>query len=101
MGTAGANDVAQSRGQSGVAADPSSAWSLVFDEFDPAKEGIREALCTLGVYFATRAAATWAVADGVHYPGTYLARGYNRLRNDIAGRVVENEDLINSRLGSR
>ena len=96
MRTAGANNVAQSPGQIRVAAEPASAWSLVFDEFDPAKEGIREALCTLGNgYFATRAAATWAVADGVHYPGTYLAGGYNRLRTDIAGRVVENEDLVN------
>ena len=41
-----------------VATEPSSAWSLVFEGFDPAKEGIREALCTLGNgYFATRAAA--------------------------------------------
>ena len=31
----------------------------------------------------------------VHYPGTYLAGGYNRLRTDIAGRSVENEDLVN------
>ncbi len=30
-----------------------------------------------------------------HYPGTYLAGGYNRLLTDIAGRVVENEDLVN------
>ena len=36
-----------------------------------------------------------AVADDIHYPGTYLAGGYNRLRTDIAGRVVENEDLVN------
>jgi trehalose/maltose hydrolase-like predicted phosphorylase len=73
-----------------------SAWSLVFDGFDPANEGIREALCTLGNgYFATRGAASWAVADGVHYPGTYLAGGYNRLQTDIAGRTVENEDLVN------
>ncbi|WP_216856226.1 glycoside hydrolase family 65 protein [Acidisphaera sp. S103] len=68
----------------------------MFDGFDPAAEGIREALCTLGNgYFATRAAAPWAKADGVHYPGTYLAGGYNRLQTDIAGRMVENEDLVN------
>jgi trehalose/maltose hydrolase-like predicted phosphorylase len=79
-----------------IAGEPASAWSLVYEGFDPAKEGIREALCTLGNgYFATRAAASWAVADGVHYPGTYLAGGYNRLRTDIAGRTVENEDLVN------
>jgi hypothetical protein len=79
-----------------VAVEPPSAWSLVFDGFDPACEGIREALCALGNgYFATRGAAVWAWADGIHYPGTYLAGGYNRLCTDIAGRVVENEDLVN------
>src|SRR5690606_31714616 len=56
----------------------------------------REALCALGNgYFETRGAAPWATADGVHYPGTYIAGGYNRLRTDIAGRTVENEDLVN------
>jgi trehalose/maltose hydrolase-like predicted phosphorylase len=80
----------------GPATEAASAWSLMFDGFDQASEGIREALCTLGNgYFATRAAASWAVADGVHYPGTYLAGGYNRLRTNVAGRVVENEDLVN------
>jgi trehalose/maltose hydrolase-like predicted phosphorylase len=79
-----------------IAVEPPSAWSLVFEGFDSAREGIREALCTLGNgYFATRGAAPGAVADGIHYPGTYLACGYNRLRTDIAGRVVENEDLVN------
>jgi trehalose/maltose hydrolase-like predicted phosphorylase len=82
--------------QNALAAEPASAWSLVYEGFDPNHEGIREALCTLGNgYFATRGAATWAVADRVHYPGTYLAGGYNRLLTDIAGRVVENEDLVN------
>jgi trehalose/maltose hydrolase-like predicted phosphorylase len=39
-----------------------------------------------------------AQADDIHYPGTYLAGGYNRLRTDIADiadQVVENEDLAN------
>ena len=71
-------------------------WSLVFDGYDPEREGIRESLCTLGNgYFATRAAATWANADGTHYPGTYLAGGYDRLRTEIAGRTTENEELVN------
>ena len=79
-----------------LAAEDASAWSLVFDGFDPAKEGIREALCTLGNgYFATRASAVWAEADEVHYPGTYLAGGYNRLQTNITGRTIENEDLVN------
>lgn len=93
---AGADVVVTSLAQVQVATDSPSAWSLVFDGFDPATEGIREALCTLGNgYYATRAAAPGAVADDVHYPGTYLAGGYNRLQTDVAGRVVENEDLVN------
>ena len=93
---AGADVVVTDLAQVGVAVDPPSEWSLVFEGFDPAQEGIREALCALGNgYFATRGAAAWALADDIHYPGTYLAGGYNRLRTDIAGRVVENEDLVN------
>ena len=34
-------------------------------------------------------------ADEIHYPGTYLAGGYNRLQTDMAGRTIENEDLVN------
>ena len=73
-----------------------SAWTLRFDGFETAEEGLREALCTLGNgYFATRGAAPEAEADEVHYPGTYLAGGYNRLTTHISGRDVENEDLVN------
>ena len=71
-------------------------WSLVFEGYDPAVEGIRESLCTLGNgYFATRGAAVWATADDTHYPGTYLAGGYNRLSTEIGGRTTENEELVN------
>lgn len=93
---AGADVVVTDLAQVRLAVEPPSAWSLEFDGFDPAQEGIREALCTLGNgYFATRGAAAWAVADDIHYPGTYLGGGYNRLRTDIAGHVEENEDLVN------
>ncbi|MGA8656195.1 MAG: beta-phosphoglucomutase family hydrolase [Chthoniobacterales bacterium] len=93
---AGADVVVTDLAQVRVVVELPSAWSLVFEGFDPAQEGIREALCTLGNgYFATRGAAAGAVADDIHYPGTYLAGGYNRSRTDIAGRVVENEDLVN------
>jgi trehalose/maltose hydrolase-like predicted phosphorylase len=93
---AGADVVVTDLAQVKIAAEPPSAWSLVYEGFDPAREGIREALCALGNgYFATRGAAAWARADEIHYPGTYLACGYNRMRTDIAGRVVENEDLVN------
>lgn len=71
-------------------------WSLVYEGFDPQQEGLRETLCTLGNgYFATRGAAPNALVDGIHYPGTYLAGGYNRLKTEIEGREVENEDLVN------
>jgi alpha,alpha-trehalase len=73
-----------------------NAWQLIYEGFDPDQEGLREALCTLGHgHFATRGAATYAAADGVHYPGTYLAGGYNRLQSEINGQVIENEDLVN------
>jgi alpha,alpha-trehalase len=72
-------------------------WSLVFEGFAPEREPLREALCTLGNgYFATRGAAAESSADGVHYPGTYLAGCYDRLATAVAGRLVENEDLVNA-----
>src|SRR3546814_6162904 len=75
---------------------PDSGWKLVYEGFDPGREGLGVAWCTLGNgYFAARGAAEETEADDVHYPGTYLAGGYNRLQTDIAGRVIENEDLVN------
>jgi len=69
---------------------------FVYQGFNPEEEGLREALCTLGNgYFATRGAAPECEADDVHYPGTYLAGGYNRLKSKIKGKVIENEDLVN------
>ncbi len=72
-------------------------WTLTYQGFNPEEEGLREALCVLGNgYFCTRGAAEWADADeNVHYPGTYVAGGYNRLITEIAGRPIENEDLVN------
>ncbi len=71
-------------------------WVLAYDGFEPTEEGLREALCTVGNgYFATRGAASEMAAGDVHYPGTYVAGLYNRLETDIAGRTVENEDLVN------
>lgn len=94
--TAGADVVVADLAQVQVAVEPPSTWRLVYESFDARREGIREAVCALGNgYFTTRAAAPWARADGVRYPGTYLAGGYNRLHTNIAGRVVENEDLVN------
>ena len=73
-----------------------SGWHLVHDGYNPDEQGLREALCTLGNgFFATRGAPPEAVADGTHYPGTYIAGGYNRAVSRVAGRDVENEDLVN------
>ena len=60
----------------------------MYEGFDPARQGLREALCTLGNgYFVTRGALPEAKADGVNYPGTYVAGLYNRLTTELqAGR---------------
>jgi trehalose/maltose hydrolase-like predicted phosphorylase len=72
-------------------------WSVVYQGFDPARERLREALCTLGNgYFATRGAAPEASAGDAHYPGTYIAGCYDRLTSQVAGRTVTNEDLVNA-----
>ena len=71
-------------------------WTLAYIDWQPDQQPLREALCVLGNgLIATRGAAEEARAGGPHYPGTYLAGGFNRLETDIAGRVLENEDLVN------
>jgi alpha,alpha-trehalase len=71
-------------------------WTWSYHAYEPEQERLREALCTLGNgYFATRGAAPESRADERHYPGTYLAGGYSRLKSEVQGRVVENEDLVN------
>jgi alpha,alpha-trehalase len=71
-------------------------WTLVYEGFDPEREGLREALCTLGNgYFATRGAAPESSASEVHYPGTYMAGVFNRLTTDLDSVAVENEDMVN------
>ncbi len=74
----------------------SDQWKLVYDAYIPEHQGLREALCVLGNgYFCSRGAFPWTEADDFNYPGTYLAGGYNRLKTIIAGRAIENEDLVN------
>ena len=71
-------------------------WIFDYQGFEPEKEGLRESLCTLGNgYFATRGAAPESTADGVHYPATYIAGGFNRLDTPVSGQIIENEDLVN------
>ena len=73
-----------------------SAWILEYSGFDPAREGLREALCTLGNgCLATRGAAPEARADGTHYPATYVAGVYDRLATAVGGRTLEDESIVN------
>ncbi|MFI1761013.1 glycoside hydrolase family 65 protein [Streptomyces sp. NPDC020800] len=67
-----------------------------YEGYQPAQQRLRESLCTLGNgYLATRGALPECTADAVHYPGTYVAGCYNRLTSQVAGRRVENEDMVN------
>ncbi|CCK32496.1 putative glycosyl hydrolase [Streptomyces davaonensis JCM 4913] len=73
-----------------------TGWTWEYEGYEPADQRLRESLCTLGNgYFATRGALPECVADDIHYPGTYVAGCYNRLTSDVAGRQVENEDMVN------
>lgn len=72
-------------------------WMLVYEGFDPAHEGHREALTTLGNgYMATRGAAPEHRAGEVHYPGSYLAGVYNSLRSVVQGQETVDEHMVNN-----
>ncbi len=71
-------------------------WILRYDKWEKDEHPLREALCTLGNgVFATRGAFEEVPENDYNYPGTYLAGGYNRMKSEIKGKVVENEDLVN------
>lgn len=71
-------------------------WKVVYNDWSPEEHSLREALCTLGNgYFATRGAMEEKTAEGVNYPGTYLAGGYNRAFSTVKDKEIENEDLVN------
>ena len=71
-------------------------FTLTYDGYEPAEEGLREALTSTGNgYFCTRGTAEWEDADDVHYPGTYAHGGYNRETTIMGGTPVPNEDLVN------
>jgi hypothetical protein len=71
-------------------------FAFAYEGFDPAGEGLREALTSTGNGFlCARGAAEWEDADGVHYPGTYAHGVYNRETTILGGRPVLNEDLVN------
>lgn len=94
---AGADIVLGDVGELDLGASRTDPWMLVYDGFDPAHEGHREALTALGNgYMATRGARPERSDDGTHYPGTYLAGIYNRVVNTIHGRRLEEEQLVNA-----
>lgn len=71
-------------------------WLLCYDRYIPEEQRTRESLCALGNgYLCTRGAFCESRDSSWHYPGTYLAGGYNRLVTEISGKFVENEDLVN------
>src|ERR1035438_8424985 len=73
-----------------------NGFALSYESFDPAGEGLREALTSTGNgYLCSRGAAEWENADGVHYPGTYVHGVYNRETTILGGLPVLNEDLVN------
>ncbi|MFF7313497.1 glycosyl hydrolase family 65 protein [Streptomyces sp. NPDC008137] len=77
-----------------LTSDYDDTWE--YEGYHPEQERLRESLCTVGNgCFATRGALPECAADDVHYPGTYVAGCYNRLTSEVAGRLVENEDLVN------
>ncbi|MET8651584.1 HAD-IA family hydrolase [Nocardia aurea] len=81
----------------GATTTTAGGWNLIYDGFEPAHEGAREALCTTGNgYWATRGASPGCVADAVHYPGTYLAGIYNRVTTRLDDHDDESEHLVNA-----
>ncbi|RVW03249.1 glycoside hydrolase family 65 protein [Rhodococcus spongiicola] len=79
-----------------ASAGDAGQWLLMFTGFDPATEGVREALLTLANGFmGTRGALSECRADGVHYPGVYVAGCYNRLTSMVDGMHHEDESLVN------
>jgi trehalose/maltose hydrolase-like predicted phosphorylase len=72
------------------------SFKLVYNEFTPAAEPLREVLTSTGNgYFCTRGTAEWEDCDDVHYPGTYAHGIYNRETTIMGGVPVYNEDLVN------
>lgn len=94
---AGADVVLTDVGQLDLGRVLTDPWRLIYEGYDPAHEGHREALTTLGNgYLAVRGAAPESSKSDVHYPGTYLAGVYNRLVSVIQGQEVEDEHMVNA-----
>ncbi|WP_028267432.1 beta-phosphoglucomutase family hydrolase [Arthrobacter sp. MA-N2] len=93
---AGADVVLTDVGQLDLGRVLTDPWRLVYEGYDPAHEGHREALTTLGNgYLAVRGAAPESRMSEVRYPGTYLAGVYNRLVSTVQGQSIEDEHMVN------
>ncbi|WP_160668279.1 HAD-IA family hydrolase [Pseudarthrobacter sp. ATCC 49987] len=93
---AGADVVVEDVSQLDIGLVITHPWLLVYEGFDPAHEGHREALTTLGNgYLATRGAAPEHRAGAVHYPGSYLAGVYNSLRSVVMDQETVDEHMVN------
>jgi trehalose/maltose hydrolase-like predicted phosphorylase len=71
-------------------------WTISYADYQSEEQAKREALLATGNgYIMLRGAFEETHDDETHYPGTYLAGGYNRLKTDVSGKEIENEDLVN------
>jgi len=71
-------------------------WIVSYDDYAPEHEMKRESLCALGNgKFCTRGADASSQSDQRHYPGTYVAGGYNSIWLESAGSRFEREELVN------
>ncbi len=71
-------------------------WSLNYYSYKPENEATRESLLTIGNgYFGTRGVMAETNANGINYPGTYIAGVYNRMKSSVGDKIIENEDFVN------
>ncbi|NUT70059.1 HAD-IA family hydrolase [Pseudarthrobacter sp. C4D7] len=92
---AGAGTVLNDVGELDLGQVIGNAWHLVFEGFDAAHEGHREALTTLGNgYLGVRGAAPEGGPSS--YAGMYLAGVYNRVRAKSADETLLEEHMVNA-----
>lgn len=72
------------------------SWSIKYCDFERANEKHKESLLTIGNgVFASRGCFAEEQASKTHYPGTYMAGVYNKLKSKIANKTLYNEDFVN------
>jgi beta-phosphoglucomutase family hydrolase len=92
---AGADTVLNDVGELDLGQVIGNAWHLVYEGFDAAHEGHREALTTLGNgYLGVRGAAP--EGGNFSYAGMYLAGVYNRVQVTAAGETLLEEHMVNA-----